>query len=410
MLTIEPARRRRPAGAGKLAIALAGGGPLGAFYELGALHALAEAILGRGLTEFDVYVGVSSGSLLAAALANGFDTTAMGSALIRDESTLVPFSPAILLSPAIREYVRRLVLLPDVLAGIARQYARDPLRTSWAAALSSLAKVLPAAVFDNRPVERYLHGLFRLSGHTDDFRRLPVRLYVVATDLDTGESVAFGARGHDRVPISRAAAASAALPGLYPPVEIGGRHYVDGALIRTMHASLALEAGCTLVICINPLVPFRSTRARRQRRGPLADESIDTILGQTFRALIHSRMLVGMASYAQRFPHADTLLLEPNREDETLFFTNVFRYSGRHRLAEHAYQQTRRDLLAQAGALAPLLRAHGLGLDIARLSDRRRTFSTAAEEQAQHVRRTSVRLGRTLDHLERALAHVDARG
>ena len=409
MLAIEPARRRRPAG-GKLAIALAGGGPLGAFYELGALHAIGEAILGRELTQYDVYVGVSSGSLLAAALANGFDTTAMGSALIRDESTLVPFSPAILLRPAIREYARRFALLPDALGSIARQYARDPLRSSWATALSSLAKVLPAAVFDNRPVESYLQSLFGTNGHTDEFRKLRARLYLVATDLDTGESVAFGTRGHDRVPISRAAIASAALPGLYPAVEIEGRHYVDGALIRTMHASLALEAGCTLVICINPLVPFRTPRKRMPGRGPLADQGIDKILGQTFRALIHSRMQVGMASYAQRFPHADTLLLEPDREDETLFFTNVFRYSGRHRLAEHAYQQTRRDLLAQADALAPVLRAHGLELDVERLRKRRRSFSTAAEEQSIHVGRTTVRLGRMLDRLERTLPHLDVRG
>src|SRR5450755_3351816 len=61
MLTLTPARGRR-AGSGKLGIALAGGGPLGSFYELGALRALEEAIVGRKLTDFDVYVGVSSGS------------------------------------------------------------------------------------------------------------------------------------------------------------------------------------------------------------------------------------------------------------------------------------------------------------------------------------------------------------
>jgi len=48
VLTIQPARRHR-AGTGKLAIALAGGGPLGAFYELGALHALGECVEGREL-------------------------------------------------------------------------------------------------------------------------------------------------------------------------------------------------------------------------------------------------------------------------------------------------------------------------------------------------------------------------
>src|SRR5208283_1114564 len=117
MLTIEPALRRR-AGRAKLAIALAGGGPLGFFYELGALHALSEAIEGRALTDFDVYVGVSSGSLIAAALASGFDTAAMCTMFLYDESVLFPFSPEILLRPAFGDYARRLLKLPKVLGQI----------------------------------------------------------------------------------------------------------------------------------------------------------------------------------------------------------------------------------------------------------------------------------------------------
>src|ERR1039457_1371316 len=126
MLTLTPARGRR-AGSGKLGIALAGGGPLGSFYELGALHALEEGIVGRKLTDFDVYVGVSSDSYEAAGLANGLDTAAMGSMFIEDDATLLPLSPTVLLLPAIVEYLRHLALLPTVLATAAQHYARDPL-------------------------------------------------------------------------------------------------------------------------------------------------------------------------------------------------------------------------------------------------------------------------------------------
>src|ERR1019366_2079439 len=121
MITIEPARRRR-AGRGKLGIALAGGGPLGAFYEIGALHALEEAIVGRALTDFDVYVGVSSGSVVAGALANGIDTTAMGSIFIHDTATILPLDPEILLHPAVDEYARRIALLPEILREIGRAH------------------------------------------------------------------------------------------------------------------------------------------------------------------------------------------------------------------------------------------------------------------------------------------------
>jgi len=399
MLTIEPALTRS-AGTGKLGLALAGGGPLGAFYELGALHALSEALIGRQLTELDVYVGVSSGSLVAAGLANGFDTTALGTTFILDEGTLVPFAPELLLQPAVGLYAERLARLPAALTSALRQYARAPLNGAWPPLLRSIARLAPTAAFKNAPLQKYLHDLFTTAGHTDDFRKLRKQLYVVATRLSTGESVAFGDKRHDEVPISKAVMASAALPGLYAAVEINGHHYVDGALLRTMHASLALERGCDLVVCVNPLVPFDSSHAKGRRYHNFVDEGLPTILSQTFRAMIRSRMQVGMASYRERYPESDTILLEPDRHDETLFFTNVFRYSGRRKLVEHAYQKTRRDLLDQARELGPLLRRRNLELDTDILRHRGRTFASAAHERAAHARRVVRRLRKALGRLD----------
>lgn len=403
MLTIQPARRRGER-VGRLAIALAGGGPLGAFYEIGALHALAEGVEGRELTEFDCYVGVSSGSVIAAALANGVDTTAMGSTFIHEEATLMPLAPEMLLQPALAEYARCTARAPQAVVEVARQYAREPWRGAWPAVFGSMTRVIPSALFDNRPLERYLHEAFSVAGRTDDFRRLRAHLYVVATNLNTGGSVSFGDARHARVPISRAVVASAALPGLYPPVEIDGQHYVDGVLVRTLHASLALEAGCDLLICLNPLVPFDASRATSAKHANLANAGLPAILGQTFRALIHSRMQVGMASYVARYPHADMLLLEPDRTDERLFFANVFRYAGRSRLVEHAYQKTRRDLLAHANELAPLLARRGLSLNTRRLRERQRTFAAAARERAARSRQTARRLNVALERLETLLS------
>lgn len=399
MLTIEPALTRS-AGTGRLGLALAGGGPLGAFYELGALHAFGEALVGRALTDFDVYVGVSSGSLVAAGLANGFDTTSMGTTFILDEGTLVPFTPDLLLQPAFGKYAQRLARLPAALTGALRQYARAPLNGAWPPLLRSLARLAPTAAFDNEPLQSYLHELFTTAGHTDDFRKLRKQLYVVATRLSTGESVAFGDTRHDRVSISKAVMASSALPGLYAAVEIDGHHYVDGALLRTMHASLALEHGCDLVVCVNPLVPFDSSHARGRRYRNFVEEGLPTILSQTFRAMIRSRMQVGMAGYRERYPTSDTILFEPDRHDETLFFTNVFRYSGRRKLVEHAYQKTRRDLLAQAPALSIALRRRNLELNTDILRQRGRTFVSAARERANSARRVVRKLKAALTRLD----------
>ena len=55
----------------RIALALAGGGPLGAIYEIGTITALAEALDGVDFNELDIYVGVSAGGFIAAGLANG---------------------------------------------------------------------------------------------------------------------------------------------------------------------------------------------------------------------------------------------------------------------------------------------------------------------------------------------------
>lgn len=62
-------RRPRAPVKPKLGIALAGGGPLGGIYEIGALAALADALDGVDFNALDVYVGVSSGAFIAAGLA-----------------------------------------------------------------------------------------------------------------------------------------------------------------------------------------------------------------------------------------------------------------------------------------------------------------------------------------------------
>jgi len=53
-----------------IGLALAGGGPLGAIYEVGALVALSEAIDGLDLNNMKVYVGVSAGGIVATGLAH----------------------------------------------------------------------------------------------------------------------------------------------------------------------------------------------------------------------------------------------------------------------------------------------------------------------------------------------------
>src|SRR5207237_7910661 len=86
------ARHRRMKRRARVGLALAGGGPLGGIYEVGALIALADSLDGLDCNDLDVYVGVSSGGFVAAALANGISPAQMYRLFIDDgaEAALTP--------------------------------------------------------------------------------------------------------------------------------------------------------------------------------------------------------------------------------------------------------------------------------------------------------------------------------
>ena len=414
-------RTRRATSRPSIGLALAGGGPLGGIYEVGALLALADSLEGLDLNRLDAYVGVSSGGFVAAALANDISPAQMYRLFI-DDGDDAALKPEIFLRPALGEFRRRATALPALLWRAATQYLRDPFHRGVMSSFSTLARAVPTGMFDNRAIDAFLARLFSARGRTNDFRKLDRRLFLVATNLDTGASVTFGSPGRDHVPISRAIQASSALPGLFPPVAIDGEHYVDGALNKTLHASVALDEGVGLLLCVNPLVPFDASGA--SRRGHLTVEKLNhgglpLVLSQTFRAVIHSRMRVGMEKYRRDYPDADVVLFEPDREDADMFFANIFSYSQRRRLCATAFATTRYNLRVRAPMLEPLFARHGIRLRTDRLADSTRDVRAAlvdprpirADPRARKsVRKTARELGATLDQLERWLRVQPGRG
>lgn len=412
------ARASKPAP--RIGLAVAGGGPLGAIYEIGALCALDDALQGLDFNALEGYVGVSSGGFIASSLANGMSPRELCDAFIENIGPSHDiFEPSLLLQPAWMEIALRLAQLP-ALAGQAWLECSG-VGGSVASGFEQLARALPTGLFSNDVIDTQLQRLFSLPGRSNDFRELQRRLVVVATDLDTGESAPFGLPGFDAVPISKAVQASAALPGLYPPVEIGGHHYVDGALKKTLHASVLLEQGLDLLLCLNPLVPYDAS-ALAENGGPpagipkLVDAGLPVVLSQTFRTLVHSRLDVGLKGYAQSYPGTTILLFEPDHRDPQLFLANTFSYSQRRVLAEHAYQQTLQQLRTRRRALSGQLAPHGVSLDAAVLeAPGRRLLSPAPQGVSPEVEvgdgapgsrlaQAVERLNAVLDELQAALA------
>ena len=412
----------KPASAPKIALALSGGGPLGAIYEIGALCALDESLVGLDITGLDHYVGVSAGGFIAASLANGITPRELLSSFILNDVTdrrpgeatsTDHFDPSWLMAPAYGEFARRAIMLPGLLMSAIWRLAVE--RKSITEVIERLGAALPTGVFSNDQIDTQLARMFSAPGRTNDFRQLKSKLTLVATHLDSAESAPFGRPGWDHVPISRAVQASAALPGLFPPVEIDDQYYVDGALKKTMHASIALDEGVDLMLCLNPLVPFDATVpqvAREMQRGlatekrripRIADGGLPAVLSQTFRSMIHSRMELGMKHYQHAYPDTDLILIEPDHRDPELYLANAFSYAKRRHLAEHAYQQTRQMLRSRKTGMSTKLARHGIYLDLDALNDPKRHL-TLAQPARTRVGQAITNLQEVMDDLGDVLA------
>ena len=407
MLTLHQAKSPKsedtPA---KTGLAIAGGGPVGAIYELGALRAIDESIHGLRLHELDVYVGVSSGALIAACLANGISTAEICRIFMGQEHAKLQFEPQRLMRPAYREYFDRISNLPGIISDTLLNLIRHPAHATISELMSELGRIVPSGIFNNETLNRFMEEAFSIMGRGNSFSDLDCELYIVAVDLDSGTAVRFGSEEHRDVTISRAVQASAALPGLYPPVEINGQFYVDGALRRTLHASAALDKGVDILMAANPLVPYDS--GPRGQNPKISDRRLNAgglplILSQTFRAMIQSRMEAGFKKYFNSHPRADLLLMEPDRDDEEMFFTNIFSYSSRKTLCEHSYQATRRDMLSRQKELTAMLDRHGMSLRMDILGDPERSLEQSiGEGQSSHAA-TARSLSGTLNQLEEYL-------
>jgi predicted acylesterase/phospholipase RssA len=359
------ARRRRPVGRrarggsrSRVALVCAGGGITGAVYEIGCLRAL-EDLLDRSVADLDLYVGVSGGAFVTALLANGISPREMYDAVAAPRRRPFADPTGALFRVGLGEFWRRSLRAPRVVTDALLHTLRGEGR-NWSDVGWALFELLPAGILDNSGLEEYLSALFAARGRDNDFAKLPRPLHVIAVDLDSGEAVDFGPGGLAAVPVSKAVQASTALPGLYRPVRIGGRDYVDGGVKKTAHINLAIQSGADLVICVNPIVPIDNRAGALSAH--LSSKGVTYVLDQVLRIALHGRMQYGLERYKAEHPEVDILLLEPTRDDLRMFSYNIMRYSARKVVAAHAYESTLQAFTAREAEYRRRLRRHGIGL------------------------------------------------
>lgn len=368
------ARSRRRRRAAKTALVLGGGGFTGGVYEIGALRALDLLAVNRTVNDFDVYVGTSAGAFIAALTANGVTPEEMMRVLNRDLRSPIPdIDLGMLLKPNYGGFLRKSATLPLRVLGLARELVANVGESSAVDLVTGLASVLPTGMYRGTGIERYMRRVLSDPDRTDDFRELACELCLVATDLDSTERVILGEGEWADVPISRAVAASGALPFVYEPVEIKGREFIDGGILSTTNVDVAIERGAKFVVVINPLVPYVNpfdkriptiTGSRVQR---VSDMGVAGIGNQVFRMISHDRLHRAVEEWGERYPGVDIVLIEPELDDELMFGTSILDYKARLEIAKHGFESVTMKLARDYDHYKAIADRHGIDISARRV-------------------------------------------
>ncbi len=187
---------------GKFTLVLSGGGLKG-LAHIGVFRALEE----RGLIP-DLIVGSSIGAMIGAAWAGGMSPAEMAARAFQVE----------------RRHVFRV--------------ARGDM---------AFRRLLSPALYRREPLDLLIRSL--VGRRT--FKDLKHRLLVNTVDLNSGRQVVWGLPGLDDAPLADVVFASCALPGIFPPREIRGRYYVDGAVVENLPVRVAAATEPWPIIAVN---------------------------------------------------------------------------------------------------------------------------------------------------------------
>lgn len=217
------------------ALVLGGGGPVGIAWECGLIAGLDAA--GVRLADADFIMGTSAGSFVGARLAMGVEPATLAGAILAEAERARPATasnPASSERPADTSALMQM-LSGEGMAGLSPQetmkrigaYALDATTMSEEAFIATFGKSFASLPADAWPQRGYA---------------------CTAVDAESGEFRLWTSKSG--VGVTRAVASSCSVPGIYPPVTIEGRRYMDGGMRSGTNADLAESYDKVLIIAL----------------------------------------------------------------------------------------------------------------------------------------------------------------
>lgn len=332
----------------KTALVLAGGGIMGAAYEIGCLTAL-NRLFSKGFScsHFDMYIGISAGSVIATLMANRVPPALLFRDIARDSGSIFNWRRRDIYR---FDTLRTLSSSWLVLRNMATIY-RSCRQQSWELSFQDFFHIIqeqfPAGLFSLSPMQQYLCKAFAKEGVIDNFNLLERELYIPAYDLDTGARVVFGSEEFRNMHICQAITASCAIPFFFHPPRIRGRHYLDGSTGRVTHLDIAIERGANLIVIVNPRVPMQNDMEHSclpslsfGKCSSIAELGISLAWEQAKRIEIKEKLDHFLETHRRKHPDIEFLLLEPGQKESLLFFQSPMSNIARHHIMNYGYHLT----------------------------------------------------------------------
>lgn len=226
-------------GVKRRALVLGGGGTVGIAWEIGLLVGLLEN--GVDLGQTDLVIGTSAGSVVGTFVASGYD---LRQVLALQQAT----------AGASQGSARQFLLDPEGYQQISNRWWGAPEVTP------ELRRELGQAALGARTIgePEWLAGITQLVGDSGDWPAKALR--ITGVDAGSGEPIIWD--NECGIPLHLAVASSCTVPGIFPPVTIGDRRYIDGGVRSGTNADLA--TGYDSVVIIGPLASEHHPLGHRQ--------------------------------------------------------------------------------------------------------------------------------------------------
>lgn len=305
----------------RFGLVLGAGGVVGMSYHAGVLHALREEG-GIDPASADLIVGTSAGSVMGSLLRSGWSAADCWAFALEEHPVVSE------LDEVERRRRERAVFTPRLetpsamarrVVGSSYVMARSVMRGPAPPVPGFLAKRFPAGLFKNGEIRDRLAEVLPEAWPTSP-------LWLVAVDVTTGRRVVLGRAGSPEVSLRTGVLSSCAIPGIYPPVRVGGRLLVDGGAHSSTHLDLAARAGCDLIIGVAPMAYDPSAPPR----------GISRLVRQ-----VPTRSLA-RASRRARADGATVLLVRPSADELRVHGRDMMRPSDTGVIARSAYECTAR--------------------------------------------------------------------